>query len=748
MYKTTGFKRAFVLILAVAILVAAGSVLYWKSVTNRLAQDARIFITQASEELGKNINRLLGAQLQVLTSLSVSLEDESILASTGEMASFLNRQNKRNSFELTGFQTPGGNTLFSNGISMREFLTAEDVRKTYEHSHFISSPRKDPFSKKTILVLAVPVRVNGQRRGIVFATQSRQFYAEALSANSLGEGGLSFIISRDGSVMMAHPQEAFSNIFEAARQAIFDRGTSLQRMQADFDQGNTGLTGYTLHGHHHFSSYYPLGYNGWYAVSVLSTASMAEKAQALTWMSLILCLSIISVLGLLLLFILRMQKQSSRALFRIGFIDPLTETDNLNAFRFKFAAAAEDFKAKNMPFALVLVNINRFKAVNDIYGFEQGDQILKQVAVSLRAGLQEGELFCRSGADVFLLLLACPEREELERRMNNLVKQAGRFCQVSGECLPLSLTCGIYLVKDEVPFYIMMDRANLAWAYAKEQAGEVCAFYDEEYLRRIVTEKRIESTMEQALSNGEFKIYLQPKCDFQTGHTLGAEALVRWMQPGRGLVPPDLFIPVFEKNGFVKKLDLFMLQETVKLLERWQTEGRPLVRIGVNFSRLHLEDPHFIDTLTDITDRAGVEHQWLEVELTESIVFGNVERMKRVLDQLHERGFSVAMDDFGSGYSSLNVLKNLNFDCIKLDKEFLAQGQSNPRQRKIISGLVHMMKKLNTIIVAEGVETPHQAEFLRRLGCDLAQGYLFSRPLPIDEFERRLSDEKNKTKEK
>lgn len=744
MYKTSGFKRAFMLILAAATVVAAGSVFYWQKITRRLAQDARVALMTVSRESSENITRLLGAQLQVLTALSVSLEGSDVLGNRARLISYLNRQNRRNSFELTGFQFPDGEAVFSNGASVRGFLPPKAVAYAYEHSHYLSGRRQNPFTKEDSLVLAIPLRENGKKAGVVFATQATPFYSAALAANSPGEKGLSLIIDAQGNVVIAHPRPAYENIFAVAGASRFDKGLSAGRIRDDMAGGQAGLSGYSLAGEHRFSSYYPLGYNGWYALAVLPTASMAEKAQALMVMSLVLCLSVIAVLGLLLVFILRMQYQNSRALYRMGFVDPLTGADNLNAFRLKFAKAVAAFKKKKTPFALTMINVNRFKAVNDIYGFEQGDQVLKQVGSALQAGLEEGELFSRSGADVFLLLLACPDRAKLGARVDELAMRAGRFCRAGEECLPLSLTCGIYVVDEDVPFYIMMDRANLAWASAKQRAGRTCAFYDGESLRQIVTEKRIESSMAQALQSGEFKLYLQPKCDFKTGLTQSAEALVRWQHPTQGLIPPDWFIPVFEKNGFVLKLDRFMLQETVRLLHRWQKEGRPVVPVGVNFSRLHLEDPDFMDMLARTADEAGVPHALLEVELTESVVFGNVEQMKRVIDGLHERGFSVAMDDFGAGYSSLNVLKNLDFDCVKLDKEFLARGEGNPRMRRIISGAVKMIKSLGCRVVAEGVETREQADFLRSIGCDLAQGYLFSKPLPAEEFERRLSAEQKK----
>lgn len=257
----------------------------------------------------------------------------------------------------------------------------------------------------------------------------------------------------------------------------------------------------------------------------------------------------------------------------------------------------------------------------------------------------------------------------------------------------------------------------------------------------MVTEKRIESSMESALTERQFKVYLQPKYSFQTGRMVGAEALVRWVHPTKGMIRPDWFIPVFEKNGFVLKLDQFIWQEVAALLHKRQAAGLPVVPIGVNFSRLHLDDPQFIESISAVAAQAGVDTKWLEVELTESVVFGNAERMKQVLDGLHAKGFSVAMDDFGAGYSSLNVLKNLDFDCVKLDKEFLARGEGNPRMRQVIGGLVQMIKALGSHIVAEGVETQEQADFLRGIGCDTAQGFLYSRPLPMDEFEKKLDEE-------
>lgn len=737
-YYLRGFKRSFIFILIAAVLVGTASVLAWQQVTRRLSQDARESIVSAGRELAENFNYLLEAEFQILSSISVSLESPAVSAHTERLVSYLERQNRRNLFDLTGYQNPDGTAWFSNGKTLSWFLTPQEVQQVYKNGRYVSARRQDPFDQEDILVFAVPLK-EGENAGVVFATHSAVFYRQTLTANLWQGNGIGIIMDKSGTIILSAPKSSFGNIFEMALDFVFDGGFSADKIQQDIAAGESGVSGYSLRGEHRFASYYPLKYNNWYAFAVLPTAFVAEKALGLMVMAWLICFAVIAVLVICIVFMLRMQHQNGRALYTMGFVDSLTNADNLNAFHFKYESAVSAFKNQGVPYALAVVNINRFKAVNDIYGLEEGDKILKQVASALQSGLQEGELFCRSSADEFLLLLACPGRTELAARLEEASTRAGRFCREDGKCLPLSLTCGIYVVDEQVPFYIMVDRAKLALSSARQRAGAVYAFYDEEFRRRIVAEKNIESHMESALQNGEFKLYLQPKCNFKTGRIESAEALVRWDSGDKGLIAPDNFIPIFEKNGFILKLDWFMLKQTLALLKSWKEQGLRVVPIGINFSRLHLDDPSFVTELARLADEYGVEHHLLEAELTESVVFGNTAVMKRFVDDLHQNGFTVAMDDFGSGYSSLNVLKNLDFDCVKLDKEFLMREGGNSRMRAIISGLVSMIKSLGGRIVAEGVETQEQAQFLQSIGCDLAQGYFFHKPLAAQDFARLLA---------
>ena len=741
-YKKKGFKRTFLVILATALLVAGGSVVYWWQVSHRLQQDVQVILDAAGKELAGNISRVLTTQQRILTTLAVSLKDDPVLEKLPELASYLNDQNGHSSLALTGYQFDDGRTVFSDGHTQQFFLSPQLVEFIKKENFVIIYQTTHPFADgQKHLFLATSVWNKKQPWGIVFALQPLENYQAALKDLVLTDISLSMVINPQGDVIMSYPQDAKPNMFEVIRSGKPDKRFPLEKLYQDLEQGKDGFFGYIFDGKQRFLSYYPIGYNGWYAVAILPTVSVAQEIKSLVWMSLVLCLSIIAALGLLLAFILRMQHQNSKELYKMGFVDALTGYDNLNALQLKLPAALAALKEQSKQGALVLLNLNRFKALNDIYGFEQGDRLLVQIAHILKEELHENELFCRNEADRFLLLLAFPGLEEFSQRLETLIGKLEKNCKIGQEVLPLSLTCGVYIAEEDTPFYIMTDRAKLALDTAKQQAGSRYAFYDREYLQKIVTEKHIESNMETALKERQFKVYLQPKYSFETGRMVGAEALVRWVHPTQGMIRPDWFIPVFEKNAFVLKLDHYIWQEVVTFLKNRQENGLHVVPVGVNFSRLHLDDPQFIETLSAVFKNAGLEAKWLEVELTESVVFGNTGRMQQVLDGLHAQGLSVAMDDFGAGYSSLNVLKNLDFDCVKLDKEFLARGESNPRMRQVISGLVKMVKELGSKIVAEGVETKEQAEFLRSIGCDTAQGFLYSRPLPMDEFEKKLDAE-------
>ncbi len=386
------------------------------------------------------------------------------------------------------------------------------------------------------------------------------------------------------------------------------------------------------------------------------------------------------------------------------------------------------------PYALFFFDLIKFKAVNDLFGFSEGDKLLTYIGDVLKSGELPIAVACRISADRFSFLADTSERraEEIAARLAERIKQYD---------LPfeLSLNVGIYVLTGERESGdSMLDKAMLAQTAVKGSYTHPVSFYTEALRADMLSEQEITGEMNTALSEGQFAVFYQPQYDHSTGMTVGAEALVRWLHPTKGMISPARFIPIFEKNGFITKLDFYVFGQVVRFLRRSMDRGFSIVPISVNFSKHDIFSQGFVETLERIREEQGVPAKYLRVEVTESILVGNHRAVNEVLGQLHACGYIVEMDDFGSGYSSLNVLKDLDFDIIKLDMLFLEKNEKNNRGGTILASVVNMAKWLRIPVIAEGVETVEQADFLRSIGCNYIQGYLYSRPLPEAEYERLI----------
>ncbi|MDX5727831.1 putative bifunctional diguanylate cyclase/phosphodiesterase, partial [Clostridioides difficile] len=282
----------------------------------------------------------------------------------------------------------------------------------------------------------------------------------------------------------------------------------------------------------------------------------------------------------------------------------------------------------------------------------------------------------------------------------------------------------------------IMDRANTARKTIKGGHKNSFAFYDKEMHKKILKEKEIENSMVDALNNGEFIVYFQPKYSLSDYQIIGAEALVRWDNPQKGLIPPIEFIPVFERNGFIVNIDFYVFEEVCKKIREWMDEGQKVVPISVNLSRMHFVNSNFIEEFKLIVDKYKIPTRLIELELTETAVLDNIEGLLDTMNNLKEKGFVISMDDFGTGYSSLNLLKELPVDILKLDRAFFTEKDESNNEKIVISNVIKMAKELKMKVISEGVETISQVEFLKQIGCDMVQGYLFSKPMPVKEFEK------------
>lgn len=390
-------------------------------------------------------------------------------------------------------------------------------------------------------------------------------------------------------------------------------------------------------------------------------------------------------------------------------------------------------------YAFIQFDVVKFKLINDTYGEPIGTELLHHFNDVLSVYCNETQLFSRLSADVFMVVTPYNDIEDIYRFIKGLEKRLSGY-----NGMKYSFAFGVYLVEDRsVPSRIMGDSAGIARSQIKGNALENIGFYNDSQKKLLKSKKIIEDKMKTALENGEFLMYLQPKYSISDNTIIGAEALVRWNQPGSGIISPSEFIPIFEQNGFIIKLDEYIWECACKLLHKWIELGYKPVPISVNVSRVHLKNTDFIDNIEALVKKYDIPKSMLELEITETIENINANAMVKAAKK---HGFTLLMDDFGSGYSSLNTLKSTPFDVLKIDRSFLSSFMESERGQKIISHTIAMSKDIGLGLIAEGVETAEQANFLCDCGCNAAQGFYYSKAIPIEDFER-LIEEEQKQKE-
>lgn len=386
---------------------------------------------------------------------------------------------------------------------------------------------------------------------------------------------------------------------------------------------------------------------------------------------------------------------------------------------------------------IICSDIENFKLVNERSGEKMGDELLCYVAELLRQLLGGSDICSRIRGDVFAFLV-----EHGEQDYEQVLEEQARIGYADSPVPNLMIKYGFYENVDRsLPCSVMCDRALLALRRIKNQYGKYIARYDDSLRLALLRERQILDSMETALSARQFQVYFQPKHEILSGTVTGAEALVRWMHPQFGFMSPGEFIPLFERNGFISRLDAYVWDETCRVLSDWKKRGLPLIPISVNLSRSDFSISDLAEQVASIADSHGVEHELLHLEITESAYTDNPQQIISTIHQLREMGFKIEMDDFGSGYSSLNMLSELPIDVLKMDMHFIQQKVTD-QNRSILSFIVNLSKWLNLITIAEGVETKEQIEYLKSIGCLYVQGYYYAKPMPVKEFEEYLLGDK------
>lgn len=388
-------------------------------------------------------------------------------------------------------------------------------------------------------------------------------------------------------------------------------------------------------------------------------------------------------------------------------------------------------------YAYIACDIVDFKLFNETYGYAYGNVALKYAAGVWQPQLRKKELLSRTTQDYFCMLLRYTDVWELQNRLFRMLESASEFpVNKESGSHRAAFRCGIYLIRGDEDINMIRSRADMARRRLEKSQFTALAFYSDEDLTKELEKRELEAELRRAVQEKELVVYYQPKYNILQEKVSGAEALIRWQHPGKGLIGPGEFIPLCEENGFICDVDFYVLEEVCLRMRQWRSEGRELLKISVNFSRLHLYDSEFVDKLVAVTNAYGIDPSCIEIELTESAAYHEMETLLLVMKRIKNAGFGLSMDDFGSGYSSLNLLREMPVDVLKLDKCFLedCSGDGSTREKRIIAHVISMAKDLEIIVLAEGVETAQQKEFLKESRCDMIQGYYYAKPMPTEQF--------------
>lgn len=516
----------------------------------------------------------------------------------------------------------------------------------------------------------------------------------------------------------------------------------MKQMKKNLRAGRGGVFSISVKGQRDvYLSYDPLDINDWAMVSIVPSNLFSSISEGYVVRALAYELALLAILGCFSAAFFKSHDAMTNFLERLAFSDDVTDGGNKLDFQMKYEALCQAGKAGQ--YVVVLLDVVDFKHINEKHGEQKGSEMLKyfyRVIISC-LNKENGEFAVRSEMDHFFLCLQEREPAALQVRLNEIIEDINAYGPLADPGLPryrmIFRQGASFIENNDTDFTAVQDQARLAAKSSPKGEDGTCVCYSRELAKRLQDERELNDQFEEAIGSQDFKVYFQPKVSLRTKKVEGAEALVRWQHPERGLLSPAVFIPLLEAGDKIRTLDRYVCERTCEWMRTWIDRRNPCFPVSVNLSRVHFTETHFLERFVEITDRYQIPRELIEFELTESIFLddAHLQKVREGVKQIHEYGFRCSIDDFGVGYSSLSLMREFDTDVLKLDRSFFLD-LKDQKARSIISCVMNLAKALNIKTVAEGIETGDQIAYLKTTGCNIVQGYFFSKPLPADEFER------------
>lgn len=697
------------------------------------------FANVSARQVRDSIAQQVDSNFQILRGVALSL-GEMDLHDSRTLYALLQEINNSNAFVRMGIIQPNGRGLvvdLDGSVYWQVSLLGHPFfQAAMQGQEIVTQTSRALLSVDTFVnYYAVPVYQQGTVAAVLCAANDEAYIATLLSAPVFdGEGFHQVIDAAGENVGPTTTRQGVAGDFSTG-DLSFASSEERARFDAALHQGEEGSFPASYGDTRSIILLNPLQDSGFSLISVLPHNAISLYNNQIFYGTALLGAVACLIFVFLMLYQRATMLRTQRTLEHTAYVDPLTGMRNEAKFLHDVNALLQ--RGPREPYLLWSLDIRQFKRINDMLGQSQANQVLRELGTLLSWGENAQNFCCHINADRFCGITTRSEAI-LEVWFQSLRADIADLPMVRDHQLNIEISMGAFPVRDADPGETpsgMLNRANFAKERAKGQPGAHAVVFDHAMSEAIRREIQLEQAAKPALDAGEFVFYLQPKVDIQhTLQTRGAEALCRWIRPGEGMISPGEFIPIFEENGFIVALDTYVFEQVCRWLHDHRAVLPDYLKISVNVSRLTFLQENFVPNYTRIKAQYGIPDGQIELELTESIVMEDYATHLAIIQRISQAGFYFSIDDFGSGYSSLNMLKNLPVEIIKLDSNFFGSSQSEARALSIIRNFIHMAKELGITTVAEGVETLEQAAYLQSIGNDLIQGYVFSRPLPPAQF--------------
>ncbi|HBG2348663.1 TPA: EAL domain-containing protein [Clostridioides difficile] len=734
----TGRNKSFTLItiLFLTSLFLTMGYIYIEDTKHLLMSEAKIHIKEVAVQGSQLAQRQIEKDLDVLNIFSNYYASNPDIPNEEKMKNLLNEMENQK-FYTMAIVDINGNAENTKGdkfsVKDREFF-----KNSIKGKKYVSSPYVDEVNKSIKkIAISVPLLNNDKVVGVLYCTYNINTLMKLINISFYENNSISYVVKNDGTIIL-HPQgdSLSKNIYK-----LLEQDNDIQevnRLKKELQENKTGATVLNMLEERRYLGYATMD-NGnsennyikdWNLIFSIPETVVFSNSKQIINRAVYAVLSIVLIFVAIIFYIIYIKKSNEKEILSLAYEDKVTYIGNQNKFYRECSKYLLDKPSLN--YIIVYFDINNFKMINDTFGYEFGDNLLITIAKALKEELTEGEVYARLSSDYFAIFCDYKNgRNKIIRKLDNIRSNIESNLSIVFE---ISLCVGIYFVEEgEVDIQKAVNKANMARSVAKGKNINY-AIYNEDVRNKLSEESMILDDIKIALVKNQFEVYYQPKFSLVTGEMIGSEALIRWNHPEHGFISPAVFIPIAEKSKLILKIGRFVFERVCNDLSEWKKQGKKIVPVSVNLSRVELYQPDIVKFINKTIQMYNLSSDFIEIEITETVAINELNILKNVLNELRKHGFSISMDGFGTGYSSISCLRDMPIDILKLDKSFLGGIEHDERSRNIAKSIVSLAKSLDLVVIIEGVESKEQAELMKQFGCDLVQGFYFARPMPAKNF--------------